>query len=95
MQKEGWDFHEPADNSRTPEQVEKAQELAVAYATVFNSPYGEIVLAHLKKSTIEATSLSQYHNDGVNTAINMAWREGQNHIVRTIMHYTKTGKENK
>jgi hypothetical protein len=61
-----------------PEDTAKIQAL-------FNSPLGQEVLAILEKRTVRRACLQQVCPDGQNTAIMMAFRDGENNIYRWIV----------
>ena len=88
MAKEGWDyFKEPQQSELTKEQKAAKLEINNAFKACFSTPQGEEVLKYLQGITVDRKVLSVYHSDGVNTAIDMAFREGQNCLYRTIMHH--------
>lgn len=57
----------------------------VILASVFNTENGKKALKVLEKLTTEKPSLQVMHNDGINTAIAMAMREGENNLYRKIL----------
>jgi hypothetical protein len=57
----------------------------IIIATVFNSENGKKALEVLKKLTLDKPSLQVMHNDGINTTIAMAMREGENNLFRKIL----------
>jgi uncharacterized membrane protein YfhO len=58
-------------------------------AKFFSKKEGAEVLEILKSMTIDRPVLHSYFNDGVNTSLSMALREGENNFVRQIFSIIK------
>lgn len=61
----------------------------IVIAKVFKGEIGEKALDALRRLTIEKPSLQNMFPDGVNTAIAMALREGENNLYRKILSIIK------
>ncbi len=93
MQKEGWEFFENIESSdQSVEQKEASLEVNRIFRECFSTPNGKQVLKHLKKITVDRNVLLQYHQEGINTALNMAVREGENSLYKTIIYHTRSNK---
>ena len=91
---EDW-FEEPEamNEERAKEFAAKAAELSKAYKATFSTAYGKLVLAHIKEITLDRPVLEMFHPEGMNTALQMVKREGENGLARTVLHYVN--KEDK
>ena len=68
----------------------KAQAVAltddeIVIAKIFKGEHGPRALEALARITVEKPSFQAIHSDGVNTAIAMAVREGENNLYRKIL----------
>lgn len=72
---------------------ELEREEVRAFASVFNSPEGKVVMRRLKAMTLNQPSLKAYGADGINTGIMMAYEEGAKGIVRFIVKQVEKDKE--
>jgi len=57
----------------------------IVIAQIFKGEHGSKALAALARITVEKPSFQTMHSDGVNTAIAMAVREGENNLYRKIL----------
>lgn len=78
----------------TTEQKKAMYEMQQAYVACFATPAGKKVLENMRALTVEQPSLTTYQQDGVNTAISMAYREGANAFVRHVLNTVKQGEAN-
>jgi hypothetical protein len=85
---EGWDFFEKklAPPKPDPEVLEIGK--------FFLTDLGQMTLRHLKRMTVEKSTVPAQANDGVQMAMLMALREGENNVIRKIESYVKKAQEN-
>jgi len=89
----GWSFfdelQEKKVNVKNPELL--AQEKS--FKACFSTPDGKNVLKYLKSCTIDKPVLVSFYSEGGNTSLQMAYREGENNIMRAILRLAKKGDE--
>ena len=86
----GWDGLSPVSTNK--ENFTPTEDELQIYAA-FSGKNGEKVLDILMKWTIGNPSLRQVSSDGMNTAMMMAMHEGENNLVRKILHIIKKVKD--
>lgn len=76
-------------SSTTKAQAIKPTKNDFLIAKFFSEKEGAEVLEILKSMTIDKPVMHSYFNDGVNTSLSMALREGENNLVRQIFSIIK------
>jgi hypothetical protein len=85
---EGW---EALNNLNNPKKGLVDNDLDKNIRECFSTPSGKIVLDWLINITLDKSSLTQ-GSDGASTALLMAFREGENNIVRLLKNKMKVKK---
>jgi hypothetical protein len=61
----------------------------IVIAKIFKGEQGDKALKALARITVEKPSFQSMYPDGINTAIGMAMREGENNLYRRILSIIK------
>lgn len=80
---DGWKGLEEIENKKVDSPKLSDDEIMIAQ--VFKGEKGVKALEALRRMTIEKPSFQSMYTDGVNTAIGMAMREGENNLYRKIL----------
>jgi hypothetical protein len=80
---DGWKGLEDIENQKIESLGLSDDEVMIAQA--FKGEKGAKALEALRRITIEKPSFQSMYTDGVNTAIGMALREGENNLYRKIL----------
>lgn len=80
---DGWKGLEDIESGKVNSPGLTDDEIMVAQA--FKGERGAKALEALRRMTIEKPSFQSMYADGVNTAIGMAMREGENNLYRKIL----------
>ena len=91
MNEVGNGLFEQSKEEQSEQHQAQVRELQLSYNECFSTPAGQVVLKNLRALTVGKASLEVYHNDGQNTAIGMAVREGENSLFRKIESLVKNG----
>lgn len=79
----GWKGLNDIETSKPKSSGLSDDEIQIAQA--FKGEKGAKALDALRRITIEKPSFQSMYSDGVNTAIGMAMREGENNLYRKIL----------
>ena len=80
---EGWKGLDDVENKEV--QPLELSDDEVVIAKVFKGEHGARALEALRRMTIDRPSFQTMFPDGVNTAIAMSMREGENNLYRKIL----------
>jgi len=80
---QGWQALEEIETNEV--QPTKLSDDEVMIAKVFRGESGQKALEALRRMTIDKPSFQSMYADGVNTAIGMSLREGENNLYRKIL----------
>lgn len=80
---EGWSGLEEIENREV--QANSISDDEAMIAKIFKGEQGVKALEALRRMTIDKPSFQSMYPDGVNTAIGMAMREGENNLYRKIL----------
>lgn len=85
---DGWDALTEAEMSKEIQPTVLSDD-EVMIAKVFKGESGAKALEALRRITIDKANFQTMYADGVNTAIGMAVREGENNLYRKILSIIK------
>lgn len=67
-------------------------EISRKFYALFHTPLGQEVLEHLRKQTVDRSTMPNVAADGNAMAMLMSLREGENNLYRQIDRLIKTGE---
>jgi len=80
---EGWKALQDIEDNQI--QPAKLSDDEIMIAKIFKGEPGTKALEALRRMTIDKPSFQSMYADGINTAIGMAMREGENNLYRKIL----------